>query len=171
MNRILAFFSVAPLLLVAACSGAPDSAGSSDSTEADLKSKVCGGIAGLSCPTGYSCEFPANAHPDETGTCKKTPAHKAYSCDMPEPHYPDQSGSCVKDPTGQMCGGFAGIACPSGFVCQMSGASHPDQSGTCAKDATGQMCGGFAGIACPSGFECQMSTPHHPDQAGSCAAK
>ena len=146
MNRILAFFSVAPLLLVAACSGAPDSAGSSDSTEADLKSKVCGGIAGLSCPTGYSCEFPANAHPDETGTCKKTPAHKA-------------------------CGGIAGLTCPSGYSCDMPEPHYPDQSGSCVKDPTGQMCGGFAGIACPSGFECQMSTPHHPDQAGSCAAK
>ncbi len=31
-----------------------------------------------------------------------------------------------------MCGGIAGIPCPSGYVCQMT-AMYPDASGTCTK--------------------------------------
>jgi hypothetical protein len=149
MNRksfISAVLSIAPLFLVAACSGAPDGTGSTDSTEADLKAKVCGGMAGLTCPDGYSCEFPKSHIPDQTGTCKKTPAQHT-------------------------CGGIAGLACPSGYACEMSEPHYPDQSGTCAKDPTGQTCGGFGGIACPSGFVCEMSLPLHPDQSGTCASK
>ena len=146
MNRIFSLFAAAPMLLVVACSGSPDAAGGSDSTEADLTTKICGGIAGLTCPSGYACE-------------------------MATPHHPDQTGACKKAPKQHICGGIAGLACPTGFACEMSGPSHPDQSGTCTKDATGQMCGGFAGIACPSGFACEMSGPVHPDQSGSCARK
>lgn len=34
--------------------------------------------------------------------------------------------------TPKMCGGIAGIKCPTGFVCQMN-AMYPDASGTCTK--------------------------------------
>lgn len=150
MSRILAFFSVAPLLLVAACSGAPNSDGS-DTTEDDLKTKTCGGVAGVTCSKGYSCEFPQ-------GTAA----------------YPDQTGTCKKNPTVHHCGGIAGLVCPSGLACSMPEGAVPDQQGTCVKDVTGQMCGGFAGIACPSGFACVMpktAASAHPDASGTCQIK
>ncbi len=149
MNRILAFFSAAPLLLVVACSGSPDgNTDSTDATEADLKAKVCGGIVGLGCPTGYTCEFPKGSS-----------------------HVADQSGTCKKTPVQHTCGGIVGLVCPSGFSCNMPTPHYPDQAGSCVKDAAGQMCGGFVGLACPSGFVCELPTPHHPDQSGSCVSK
>ncbi len=147
MNRFFALAALIPALALAACSA--DAGGSSDPSEAtaqDLKAKTCGGLAGLACPSGYECDFGANAHiPDATGTCKKAATPKA-------------------------CGGFAGLTCPGGFTCEMPTPSHPDQLGRCVKDSPA-MCGGLAGLACPSGFACVMPTPHHPDQSGSCVAK
>ncbi len=36
------------------------------------KVTVCGGIAGLKCPTGYNCELEGN-YPDASGVCKMNP--------------------------------------------------------------------------------------------------
>ena len=37
--------------------------------------KVCGGIAGIKCPTGYTCKL-SSKHPDADGTCIKQEKHK-----------------------------------------------------------------------------------------------
>lgn len=186
MNRFFALVAVAPLFVLAACSASTGSPDGTDTTGEDLKAKHCGGIAGLPCADGYTCDFGANAHiPDATGTCKKDPAASTthicggiaglscpsgFSCQMSTPHHPDQSGACVKDAAVHMCGGLAGLSCPTGFDCQMPDAHVADQAGTCVKSAP-SMCGGFAGLTCPSGFDCVMATPHHPDQSGTCVAK
>lgn len=36
-------------------------------------------------------------------------------------------------PTGQLCGGFDGVPCPSGYTCLLDG-SYPDASGQCVKN-------------------------------------
>jgi hypothetical protein len=70
------FFALGLVLCtaIAACSGADDpqnaSADNTASDEAALKAKTCGGIAGMTCPTGYECAI-TGKHPDATGTCKK----------------------------------------------------------------------------------------------------
>jgi hypothetical protein len=141
-SRLFAFLGIAPMFFALACSGSPDS-GSSDSTEDELRSQICGGIAGIACPTGFSCDMGAG------------------------PMHPDQSGHCKKDPTPKTCGGIAGLACPEGYACEMAAPHFADQSGTCQKVAA--TCGGFAGLTCPKGFVCDMgSGPVHPDQAGTC---
>ena len=67
---------------------------------------ACGGIAGLSCGSGFICDM------------------------GPGKPVPDQSGTCVK---AQSCGGIAGLACPSGFACDLGAHPIPDQTGTCAR--------------------------------------
>ena len=73
---------------------------------------------------------------------------------------------------GQMCGGFAGIACASNLDCVMSGPTHPDQSGTCrarsSGGAIGATCGGIAGLRCEDGLDCELAG-HYPDASGTCA--
>jgi len=88
--RFFSLAAVAPMLLVAACSGAPNSAGDpSDTSEDELKARTCGGIAGLTCPRGYECE-------------------------MTPPFHPDQAGKCVKPAGGERCGN---VVCGAGTVC------------------------------------------------------
>ena len=69
---------------------------------------------------------------------------------------------------GKICGGFAGLTCPSGQSCVITD-SHPDATGKCAVQA-GQTCGGFAGLTCPSGQSCVI-TDSHPDATGKCAVQ
>jgi hypothetical protein len=69
--------------------------------------QTCGGIAGLQCPTGQTCQLDGN--------------------------YPDAAGTCVGDLSGrpQICGGIAGLQCPAGQTCLLDG-NYPDASGTCS---------------------------------------
>ena len=39
-----------------------------------------------------------------------------------------------EEPAGRMCGGIAGLRCPSGQHCVMGPFRHPDQSGVCESD-------------------------------------
>lgn len=60
--------------------------------------------------------------------------------------------------SGAICGGIAGIRCPSGKVCKLT-ATHPDASGRCVTPRPGELgglCGGIAGILCKAGLECDM---------------
>ena len=45
----------------------------------------------------------------------------------------------------KMCGGIAGVQCPTGSTCVMMGARHPDQSGIC-RPTTGP-------VLCPAIFQ------------------
>jgi hypothetical protein len=60
--------------------------------------------------------------------------------------------ACVSD--GQMCGGFAGIACPSGESCDLGGATHPDAAGTCKPAQSGPT--SCIGVDCARGMHCEM---------------
>jgi hypothetical protein len=59
----------------------------------------CGGIAGLRCPSGLTCEDDPND-----------------SCD-PRTGGADCSGICVAPPGSPPCAGFAGLQCPDGMRC------------------------------------------------------
>lgn len=50
--------------------------------EAELRAKKCGGIAGLTCPSGYKCIITAR-HPDAMGTCKKQGAPSCATMTCP----------------------------------------------------------------------------------------
>jgi hypothetical protein len=67
------FFAIAAgfaLTSVIACS-ASDNSGASTGDEQDFTGRACGGLAGLACPKGYTCDFGTHPIPDQTGKCKK----------------------------------------------------------------------------------------------------
>jgi len=106
----------------------------------------------------------------------------------------DQSTALRRRDDSQMCGGFAGISCPSGYSCQLDGV-YPDAAGHCVADApvhtakdagrvesgpsvdsgpsdeggidaeSAPRCGGFAGFVCPSGFDCEDNPSDSCDPA------
>jgi hypothetical protein len=154
------------MLSLAACSASSDSA--STGGEQDIKEgQTCGGVAGLRCSKGLTCELSSNA--------------------------PDASGKCVKEPTagteGGMCGGIAGVQCKSGLVCDLSTGPRPgtqpptpppgsvgmpiEAIGTCVKGPStqgagqGEACGGVAGIQCQAGLSC-VTPSTCCDQMGTC---
>jgi hypothetical protein len=112
--------------------------------------KLCGGIAGIPCAEGLTCQMTGPSHPDQAGICVRAGAG-----------------------LGKLCGGFAGIPCAEGLTCLMSGPPHPDQAGICARAGAGlgRLCGGIAGIPCAEGLICRMTGPSHPDQAGICVRR
>jgi hypothetical protein len=59
----------------------------------------------------------------------------------------------------QMCGGFAGIMCQTGFVCQMEEPGVPDQSGVCVRQTGGSSC---YGTPSPSPSGSPSPTPTAP---------
>lgn len=143
-SRLAISWLISLFSLCAACGGqaTPASSDSNENAPTDedelRKGKVCGGIAGLPCPTGYTCRIKAN-HPDATGICAKV--------DTPSPG--DEGG---------MCGGIAGIACQAGLTCAMTGPTHPDQAGTCVKKKRSrelEPCGGASEIECEPGLRCR----------------
>lgn len=104
---MLGLVSVLSAFGTVACSATADDASDPNTatgdSEDELKTRICGGFAGLTCPTGYRCEITAT-HPDATGKCKKV----------------------------KRCGGIAGLTCPTGFDCQLDG-NYPDAMGDCVK--------------------------------------
>jgi hypothetical protein len=74
-----------------------------------VTSLSCGGIRGLTCPAGYSCNAERGV-PDAMGTCVPTTS---------------KTGSLS-------CGGIAGLTCPAGYQCDMGGRNTtPDAMGSC----------------------------------------
>jgi hypothetical protein len=125
----------------------------------------CGGIGGLPCPEGFTCQLDG-LYPDAGGQCVVTPQNPCFGAWL------DQSGNC-RGPAdgvlpdhccnGQMCGGIAGIPCPLGYTCQLQG-NYPDASGICAK-CPPVLCA----LYCPDGFEvdengCQICTCKEPER-------
>ena len=117
--------------------------------------KTCGGIAGLSCPSGEYCNYAPDAQcgaADQTGTCTTQPSvctkelHEVCGCDDTTYGNPCMAAaagvSIAKDGAcqsggggGKTCGGIAGIACGSGEFCNFPESAHcgaADQTGTCA---------------------------------------
>ena len=74
--------------------------------------RLCGGIAGIRCAEGLTCQMTGPAHPDQAGVCVRAGAG-----------------------LGKLCGGIAGIRCAEGLTCQMTGPAHPDQAGICVRAA------------------------------------
>lgn len=78
--------------------------------------QICGGLRGMTCPTGTSC---------------------VYSNGSTRARYPDESGTCqfVQAQSGIVCGGFNGQACPSGYQCVYNNGyrrmPYPDATGVC----------------------------------------
>jgi hypothetical protein len=107
MRKSPYFFATLAMILglgAVACSASPtgEDTGTTDD-ESELRTQICGGVAGLQCPTGYACEITAS-HPDAAGKCKKV----------------------------KKCGGIAGLQCPSGYDCDIED-TFPDAMGTCSK--------------------------------------
>ena len=111
------------LALVAACSsgGGGDDTGSDPAEQKGGKTKptLCGGFAGLTCPSGKVCvDDPSD------------------DCD-PNKGGADCGGICVDEPKPTFCGGFAGFPCPDGLVC----VDNP--SDDCDPNSDGADCGGI----------------------------
>ena len=87
----------------------------------------CGGIAGIPCPAGQSCEDDPND-----------------GCD-PKAGGADCGGLCVDTPAPAFCGGIAGFPCPTGESC----IDDPDDD--CDPNAGGADCGGICVKAEPCG--------------------
>lgn len=51
--------------------------------------RLCGGIAGISCPDGYVCDYPEPRYPDAQGVCRKenSPLTLEYDTDRPGADY------------------------------------------------------------------------------------
>jgi hypothetical protein len=112
----------------------------------------CGGIAGLACQEGLTCDAPAT--PDALGVCKmRTP----------------QPGQ-----VGERCGGFVGLPCARGLTCVTPPGTN-DAFGTCQMAdlpvvGEGESCGGFrAGPipVCGPGLYCKTN-PRIADAPGVC---
>jgi hypothetical protein len=117
LSKIVFAFGFTSLSTLAiACSGNPDGSVTDETADnvgtEELHNSICGGIAGIHCPTGYECQLTAH-HPDATGKCIKAKGEGAF------------------------CGGFGGISCPKGYTCELGG-NYPDASGTCHK--SGNVC-------------------------------
>ncbi len=151
---------------------------------------VCGGVQGIPCPEGFTCEYPppenGSVTTDAFGTCVEV-KEKVQACGgiagiaCPEgfvctydDDFPDAMGKCVElKEKAQACGGIAGIACPDGYACAYEeGSPIVDNVGKCVKATKVIECGGFTGVACPDGFECAYSKGDeetiHPDSFGEC---
>jgi len=110
-KKILFGFGLVASTVIVGCAGANSGEvtgdQSADTADEELSNSICGGIAGIKCPTGYDCKLSGN--------------------------YPDAAGKCVKARgEGAFCGGFAGIPCAKGYECQLKG-NYPDAGGTCHK--------------------------------------
>jgi hypothetical protein len=104
---------------------------------------MCGGIAGLLCPSGQTCDI-RMCGADMSGTCVVRPdaCAEIYEpvCGCDGVTYGndchrvmagaglDHEGACESAPG--MCGGIAGILCPEGKVCDLR-ICVPDASGSC----------------------------------------
>jgi hypothetical protein len=75
---------------------------------------ACGGFTmnPHSCPTGFDCHLPANI-PDAPGKCEAKPQCVQNIMCMRTSHWDKNQCACVANPS---CGGFAGLACPSGYA-------------------------------------------------------
>ncbi len=160
------------------------------------KAKICGGIAGLTCPAGQTCVL-AGEYPDASGKCVKTSqtcanvkCAKGTHCEMKGIN----GGAvpvCLKD-TAATC---AVVLCAPGTHCEMKGINGgaipvciQDPTQTCAnvKCAQGthcemkginggavpacikdQLCGGIAGLQCPAGQKCHLDGSY-PDASDTC---
>jgi hypothetical protein len=75
---------------------------------------------------------------------------------------PDKAKVCDNNPLPKMCGGIAGIQCPSGYKCKLDG-SYPDAGGKCVpQDScdTAKDCSGLIHPSCMGQWECKSSKCH-----------
>ena len=81
MFSALAKFSLAALFIPCLAAIGCSAAGSGpEADEQEIRGgKICGGIAGLACPSGQSCVI-TDAHPDATGKCAVQAAKKGERC-------------------------------------------------------------------------------------------
>ncbi len=117
--------------------------------ECEAQPQQCGGIAGLPCPAGHYCKYPA-------GTCD----------------WADMMGECV--PVPQVCPDVWKPVCGCngktyGNECEMAAAMvSMDHEGECKPET--QPCGGIMGLGCPAGQYCQfpVGTCDWADMLGEC---
>lgn len=122
---------------------------------------MCGGISGVICNDGLMCQLEGN-YPDAAGICVVDEAWcnvetVAEDCsDVPHIAVPGSWG-CVEnhcvwkiEKPVQMCGGFAGIECPKGYICDLEG-DYPDAAGTCIAEPHCPMLVHPNSASCPAG--------------------
>ena len=127
--------------------------------------KTCGGLAGVTCPTGEFCEMPTGSCnvADATGTCvaKGTSSNCPAFIIAPEPacgcdgitYYDDcyrQSAGVLKAYDGACVVSCGGVSCPTGqFFCELPAGScnAADATGTCVLK-NGGSCGDGPACGC-----------------------
>eukprot|EP01084_Bolivina_argentea_P043190 79579_1 len=100
--------------------------------------QICGGIAGLTCPNGYTCID----DPRDTCDPKNNGADCSGFCESvcPTGEILNPNGVCA-----QICGGIAGLTCPDRYTCV------DDPRDTCDPKNNGADCSGFCESVCPTG--------------------
>lgn len=118
-------------------------------------STVCGGVLGLSCPSGQLCiDDPAD---------KCDPAAGGRDC----------VGTCVV-PTGSLCGGFVAAQCPAAQRCIADPLQPPQGADFANICVQSPVCGGFAHLGCPASYTCvddpadTCDPTKHADCSGLC---
>jgi hypothetical protein len=190
MQTLYAAFLSGAVIAMAGCFSQEGSLGGVGKGEQSVNSnnntvpETCGGLAGLVCPTNYTCtqdpNYDCNLPADDChGVCienihlplKTCGGWKGTASDCSQgqsciaiPHSSgepatDGVGMCVDNTT---CGGIANLQCPTGKVCvdDTSDSCDPnnggnDCSGVCVTDTNPPVtCGGILGTPCPSGQKC-----------------
>lgn len=105
--------------------------------EEDIKSSVCGGLAGLPCPSGYECLLKSPPIPDQTGTCHKKKCVQNVFC-AKNTHFDSSACACVPD------------FCVQNALC--AGSGHFDHI-LCKCVANGPTC---KTLTCASGTHCEQ---------------
>ena len=141
MSKLNAIFAV-PCFAIAFASMAcaanthgPEEESDIASMDAEAVTKMCGGIAGLTCPKGYDCKLTSHM-PDAAGTCHKHSCVQTGVCAI-SAHFDHTKCACVPNVCVDM------IACVAG--------SHWDSAlCTCVKSPT------CLTLTCASGSHCEM---------------
>ncbi len=140
-KKMLGLGAVVSMMSLVACvaNTGDDPADTTDTSgeEDELKQSVCGGIAGLPCPSGYECVLKSPVIPDQTGTCHKKTCVQNALC-AKNAHFDKNACKCVPN------------FCVQNALCAVNG--HWD-SILCECVANGPTC---KTLTCAQGSHCEQ---------------